>query len=431
MSAGAFEIATGVFPGISSRLLGTATPETLDTYLRSGGYAPLQSTGTLFDEVAASGLRGRGGAGFPIARKIAAVRDDGVTPVLVANGEEGEPASVKDRWLMRTRPHLVLDGVRLAAAMVGAQDIYLYVSDPPSAESLTQALAEFSAERWNEIEVHVHEVEAAYVAGEETAAVRSINGGPALPQDKPPRPFESGVGDRPTIVSNVETLANLPVIHRHGATVYREIGTGDSAGSFLLTLSGSSADGLYEVPFGATLSEVTEWLGVPRGDYRGALVGGYFAGVVNERVFDIPLEYGAFAAAGSGLGCGAIALLDHDTCPVDVSAAVLEYFDRVNAGQCGSCFNGTAAMAAVVRGLADRRAGTDDVERLRRWTTTLRGRGACGTLDGATNVAAGLLREYPELVERCLAGEGLTNGSSVAGDGPPFAVLPELHEVHA
>lgn len=425
------EFPVDAFPGHSPRLLTTATPDSLAGYLDNGGYAPLRNSAALFTEVGRSGLRGRGGAAFPIATKIASIRAAGIAPVLVANGEEGEPASVKDRWLMRTRPHLVLDGVRLAAGLIGAQDVYLYVSDDSAAQSLSQALAEFPAEGWNEIEVRVHRVDPGYVAGEETAAVRSINGGPALPQDKPPRPFESGVHDRPTMVSNVETLANLPFIHRYGADAYRRCGTADSTGSFLMTLSGTPRSGLYEIPFGVRLADVCDWLDIDRAEYRGALVGGYFAGVMNERVFDIPLEYGAFAAAGSGLGCGAFALLDQDTSPVGVSAAVLDYFDRVNAGQCGSCFNGTAAMAAVARGLVDHRAGPDDVERLRRWSSALRGRGACGTLDGAANVAAALLREFPHLVDRCLAEDLPDTGSSSIDNDPPFVVWPERHEVPA
>ncbi len=413
------DIPTGAYPGGAPRLLVTSGREDAQTYLARGGYAPLRDPEALLREVELAGLRGRGGAAFPFARKVRAVRAGGVAPVLVANGEEGEPASVKDRWLMRHRPHLVLDGVRLAAALVGAQDVFLYVSDAASAASLAEALTAFPAEGWNEISIQVHRVEPAYVAGEETAAVRSINGGPALPQDKPPRPFESGVGGRPTLVSNVETLANLPVVQRLGAAAYRGLGTDDSPGTFLMTLSGTSSDGLYEIPFGTRLYDVLRWLGEDTGGVRGALVGGYFAGVLNERVLGLPLDYGAFAAAGSGLGCGAIAVMGERDCPVAVAAAVMGYYARENAGQCGSCFNGTAAMAGVLDALRDHRAEASDIERLRRWTTQLRGRGACGTLDGATNVAASLLREYPRQAGDHLDGRcGSCPPAAVLGDAP-------------
>ncbi|ROO85644.1 NADH:ubiquinone oxidoreductase subunit F (NADH-binding) [Actinocorallia herbida] len=417
-------IATAVYPGAEPRLLGTAGREDVQAYLARGGYAPLRDPEALLGAVERAGLRGRGGAAFPFARKVRAVRAGVAAPVLVANGEEGEPASVKDRWLMRHRPHLVLDGVRLAAALVGAQDVYLYVSDAASAESLAEALAAFPAEGWNEIAIRIHRVEPAYVAGEETAAVRSIEGGPALPQDKPPRPFESGVGGRPTLVSNVETLANLPAVQRLGADAYRALGTDDSPGTFLMTLSGTSRDGLYEIPFGTGLRDVLGWLGEDPGGVRGALVGGYFAGVMNERVLDLPLAYGAFAEAGSGLGCGGIAVIGDRGCPVAVAAAVMDYFARENAGQCGSCFNGTSAMAAVLDALRDHRAVAADLERLRHWATDLRGRGACGTLDGATNVAASLLREFPKQVDGHLDGACGTCPEAAAALGDaPYAVV--------
>ncbi len=149
--------------------------------------------------------------------KLRAVRDNGSAAggtVVVANGEEGEPASIKDRWLLRHRPHLILDGLRLAAAMVGADRTYVYVSDPESARSVEAALAELGPGAFDGIAVAVRSVEPGYVAGEETAAVRALNGGPAKPTDKPPRPFQEGVGGLPTLVSNVETLASLPYLQR-------------------------------------------------------------------------------------------------------------------------------------------------------------------------------------------------------------------------
>jgi len=389
--------------------------------LARGGYAQLRDPSALLDRVAAAGLRGRGGAAFPLARKILTVREGSATPILVANGEEGEPSSVKDKWLMRHRPHLVLDGVRLAAAMIGAQRAYIYISDTDSANSIKHALEEFDSEGWNDLFVEVHLVEPAYVAGEETAAVRSINGGPALPSDKPPRPFERGVDDRPTQISNVETLSNLPLIHAHGGVWYRMEGTGDSTGTFLMTLTTPAETVLIELPFGVTLREVLAWRGYTSG-VSGVLMGGYFAGLASARILDVALDYGSVAAAGSGLGCGAIGVFDGGTCPVTVAAGVLRYFAVHNAGQCGSCFNGTSAMAAVVDGLRRGLTREEDLERLRHWTHDLRGRGACGTLDGATNAAATLLREFPKLVVSHL--DGICPSCTAAGDNvpPPFSI---------
>lgn len=414
----------GVYPGIEPRLLTTTRRESGEDYLRAGGYRPVTDPSALYRQVERSRLRGHGGAAFPVARKIATVRDAGVSPVVLANGEEGEPASIKDRWLMRHRPHLVLDGVRLAAALVGAQEAVVYVSDPLSADSIEAALAEYPAEGWVEFVITVHRVESSYVAGEESAAVRSINGGPALPTEKPPRPFERGVRDRPTLVSNVETLANLPLIQRIGGEAFAAVGTEDSAGTFLMTLSVAGRVGLYELPFGITLRDVVSWTGGRPECTTAVLVGGYFAGLAGPGLQDVPLEYGAFAAAGTGLGCGAMVLLDEGTCPVYVAADVLDYFGEHNAGQCGSCFNGTVAMAAVVAALTIGTAQAADVDRLRRWSIDLRGRGACGTLDGATNVAASLLREFPDEVDAHLTGACQRCAQTMPTGHPPFAVDP-------
>ena len=317
---------------------------------------------------------------------------------MVANGEEGEPASIKDRWLLRHRPHLILDGLRLAAAMVAADRTYVYVSDPDSARSVEAALAELEPDALDGIAVEVWSVEPGYIAGEETAAVRAINGGPVKPTDKPPRPFQEGVGGLPTLVSNVETLAALPYLQSHGSAEFRSLGTSLSPGSFLVTVTGAGrAPGLYEVPHGLPFTELLALHDVSPEHVRGALLGGYFAGLLDRSVLDATLDHETLRGLGSGLGNGAIAVIT-DECPLAVAASVLAYFDRENAGQCGSCFNGTAAMAAVARALRDGVATEEDLARLRRWSVVLRGRGACATLDAATNIAASLLAKFPDVV---------------------------------
>jgi NADH:ubiquinone oxidoreductase subunit F (NADH-binding) len=382
-------------------------------YRERSGYQPLAGVDELLTEVEASGLVGRGGAAFPLAVKLRSVRDNGRLggrvaggTVVVANGEEGEPASIKDRWLLRNRPHLVLDGIRLAAAIVGADRAYVYVSDAESARSVETALSEIDPDILGGVTVGMWTVTPGYVAGEETAAVQAINGGPAKPTDKPPRPFEEGVGERPTLVSNVETLANLPYLQRHGSAAFRSRGTSGSSGTFLATITGAGRPPvLYELPHGLAFTELLALHGVSPERVRGALMGGYFAGFLNQRVLETTLDHETMRGVGSGLGCGAISIITDD-CPVAVAASVLSYFDRENADQCGSCFNGTAAMAAAAGGLRDGVATTEDVDRLRRWSVVLRGRGACATLDAACNVAASLLDQFPDevaghLEDRC------------------------------
>ena len=413
-------------PGSVPRLLraGATTPESLDAYLAIGGYMPgplarplvgsRPSAGTepdaggLLDAIERSGLRGRGGAAFPFAVKARSVRKmaaRGLTPVVVANGEEGEPASVKDRWLLRNRPHLILDGLRLAAAVVGADLAYVYVSDPAAARSVAEALRQAELAGTITLPVEITVVEPGYVAGEETAAVQAINGGPAKPTDKPPRPYQAGVASRPTLVSNVETLANLPYLQRHGAAAYRDAGTAASPGTFLATISGGGrGPALYELPYGIAFRELLTLHEVAADGVRGVLMGGYFSGLLNRQALDLTLDHESTRAAGSGLGCGALAILGEGDCPVAVAASVMAYFARENAGQCGSCFNGTAAMSAVLDALRDGGVGDDDLARLLRWSQVLRGRGACGTLDGAVNLAASLLAQFPAVVTRHLAG---------------------------
>ncbi|MFN6542727.1 NADH-ubiquinone oxidoreductase-F iron-sulfur binding region domain-containing protein [Mycolicibacterium nivoides] len=401
------ELTVAAWPGITPRLLRDG-PEGLTDYQRAGGYGALTDPEQLLDEVQAGGLLGRGGAAFPMAVKLRTVRDNGqqggeakIGSVVIANGEEGEPASIKDRWLLRNRPHAVLDGLRLAAGIVGAGRAVVYVSDPRAAESIERALAELPGELPG-VAIELLTVAPGYVAGEETAAVHVVNGGPAKPTDKPPRPFEEGVDGKPTLISNVETLAHLAFLHQHGAQTFRELGTEASPGTFLATITGAGrAPALYELPHGIAFADLLTLHGVSPDKVHGALMGGYFAGLVNRDIVGITLDHESVRALGSGLGCGAIGILTDD-CPVAVAASVLAYFDRENAGQCGSCFNGTAAMAAVATGLRDGLATQEDLDRLKRWSVVLRGRGACATLDGAANVAASLLSQFPDPVQRHL-----------------------------
>ena len=401
-------ITIAAWPGCAPRLLRDqpelqTVREDYAAYSDRVGYRPLAAADELLDDVERSGLLGRGGAGFPLAVKLRTVRDNGIRSnvgtIVIANGEEGEPASIKDRWLLRNRPHLVLDGLRLAAAIVAADRTHVYVSDPESARSVETALSELGADTLGGISVAVRVVNPGYIAGEETAAVRALNGGPVKPTDKPPRPFEVGVDGRPTLVSNVETLANLPYIQHYGSSAFREQGTSRSPGTLLVTITGADRPpGLYEIPHGLPITELLALHGVSTDRVRGALMGGYFAGLLNRQVLDASVDHETFQRLGSGLGCGAISVITDD-CPVAVAASVLAYFDRENASQCGSCFNGTAAMAAVAAALRDGVAVEEDLTRLRRWSVVLRGRGACATLDAATNAAASLLDQFPNAVQ--------------------------------
>ncbi|MFE5909616.1 NADH-ubiquinone oxidoreductase-F iron-sulfur binding region domain-containing protein [Streptomyces wedmorensis] len=391
------------------------TTEYAEAYEATGGYAAAVTPDELLHHLDACGLRGRGGAGFPAAVKLRTVREHGRrdrgngtrgehaaagagAPVVVANGEEGEPGSVKDRWLLRARPHLVLDGLVHAAAVTGADHGYVYVSDPEAAHHVRRALAE----RVPPLPVEVVETAAAYVAGEETAVVRRIDGGPALPTAKPPRPFERGVRGAPTLVANVETLARIALVATRPDL--RET----IARSTLVTLSGGSvAPVLTEVPYGVPLRTLAAAHGTPAP--AGALMGGLFGGLVDARALDLPLAPGALADAGTALGCGAIRFLAADACPVGAAADAAGHLAAESARQCGVCVSGSAAISDALDRLASGSAEPDTAERLHRWARGLPGRGACGLLDAAAGLAGSLLRVFPEQVRAHL-------------DGPPCRV---------
>jgi NADH:ubiquinone oxidoreductase subunit F (NADH-binding) len=304
--------------------------------------------------------------------------------VVVANGEEGEPLSTKDRWLLRRRPHLVLDGLLLAQEAVGADRAIVYLADRDAEASVRAALGERPDARHVEVVRVAHE----YVAGEETAAVRAIDGGPAKPTAKPPRPFESGVAGLPTLVQNVETLGHVAMIARDAGPP-----------SLLVTISGAcSQPGLYELSPTTTIAAALSRAGADLESVRGVLMGGYFAGLLNRRGLELPLEYDALRAEGSGLGCGAMLVLSRQHCPVGATAAVLSYFATASSHQCGACMNGTQAMATACERLTNGRAEDNDLERLDRWSVSLRGRGACALLDGAAQATGSLMREFGDEV---------------------------------
>ncbi|WP_211169517.1 NADH-ubiquinone oxidoreductase-F iron-sulfur binding region domain-containing protein, partial [Pseudonocardia bannensis] len=353
----------------------------------------------VISELGGAGLRGRGGAAFPAHVKWAAVAAATGPKVVVANGEEGEPASAKDRWLLTHRPHLVLDGLLLAARTVGADRVVLYLAHPDTVTAAGRALDELRAAGAlpTGVTIDVHVVEPSYVAGEETAACRSISGGPALPLAKPPRPHESGVGGAPTLVSNVETLAHAAWIARHGAAAYRSVGTPDSPGTTLVTLSGACArPGVYEVPFGLSVADLFASVG---GGFTsspvGFVMGGWFGGLLAAERATVTCCYEAVRAAGSGLGCAAITALRADEDPVAVAADIAAWYARESAAQCGVCVKGTASIRDALGALRDGRATGPEPANLARWGTALPRRGACAFLDGAATLARTVVTEFP------------------------------------
>lgn len=344
----------------------------------------------LIDEVGRAGLRGRGGAGFPTAIKMEAVREHGArvvrgrTPIVVANGTEGEPLSAKDKTLLVHAPHLVLDGMVAAARAVGAAEAVVCVER--NAASVVNALQRAIAERGDlrdGISLRVAATPARYVAGEETALVNWLNGEDAKPTFTPPRPFERGVDRRPTLVDNVETLAHVALIARFGAAWWRSAGTATDPGTMLVTLTGVARPGVYEVPLGSELRHVLRNAGAH--DVTGVLVGGYFGTWLTPRqAAMVTLSVDDLKHVGAGLGCGAIAVLGSGACPLAEMARVTRWLANQSAGQCGPCVHGLPAIAGAVEHMAQATDRDGNAQAAaRRWLDMVAGRGACKLPDGA------------------------------------------------
>lgn len=374
--------------------------------LKLGTYQRQISKDDIISELKNAGLLGRGGAGFCASTKWQAVADSqSVHRVVVANGSEGEPASAKDRWLMCHRPHLVLDGLLLAAQALNATRTIVYVSDPQAIESMKGAISELATADLNlTTSIEVFTAPAIYVAGEETAVCRAINGGLVKPTAKPPRPFQKGVDGAPTLVSNVETLAHAAWISRHGAEAFREQGTEDSPGTTLLTLTGDcERPGVYEVPLGLTVEEVFNTVG---GGYinqpKAFLMGGWFGGILSVQHAQTPCCYTQLRRAGSGLGCGAITVLNEQRNLMQMAGAIAAWYASESAQQCGTCIGGTQAISSTLVRINRGKATDIDHTNLIRWGETLPGRGACAFLDGAATLARSVSQEFESELKSCI-----------------------------
>lgn len=379
-------------PGAPARLVqpGVESPDWGLTDERDLGFFADASIDSVIPALRDAGLRGRGGAGFPAHVKWRTVADAPGPTVVVANGHEGEPASAKDRWLLSRRPHLVLDGLLLAARVVGADRAIVYASAADSVAATERAIADVTAAGLVPagVRLELFRASGGYVAGEETSAVRAINGGPALPLAKPPRPFESGVDARPTLVSNVETLAHAAWIVRHGVGAFRAAGTPDSAGTALFTLTGADVDGaIVEAPLGTTVGELFAAADAPLRLPTGLLMGGWFGGMLRGDLTDLRCTHAEVAAAGSGLGCAAITALGPDDDLLALAAELGDWYAAESSRQCGVCRNGTRSISTTLTAMRDGDTDPEHREKLARWGTTLPGRGACAFLDGAATLA--------------------------------------------
>jgi NADH:ubiquinone oxidoreductase subunit F (NADH-binding) len=388
-------------------------PDDLAAHVRRHGPLPEAGAEELAELVDDAGLRGRGGSGFPTAVKLRAVaarrprRLGSRRAVVVANGCEGEPASGKDAALLHCAPHLVLDGIAIAATGLGASEAILCVHEgSPGLEPLRR----HASARHDPVPVRIETVSARYVASEESALVQYLNGGPPVPTTAPPRPAERGVGGAPTLVDNVETLAHLALIARHGPTWFRALGTPDLPGTLLVTIGGAlRRPGVVEIAAGTPIGDVLDLACGPTEPVHAVLSGGYggaWLGLHDPATLRTPLTHEALRAAGSVLGVPTLLALPARACGLAQTAHLLRYLAGESAGQCGPCRFGLPAVAddvaAIVHGTPEARRAHG---RLARRLDLVAGRGACAHPDGAARLARSALRVFAQDLKQHLAGQ--------------------------
>ncbi|MHB1712888.1 MAG: NADH-ubiquinone oxidoreductase-F iron-sulfur binding region domain-containing protein, partial [Acidimicrobiales bacterium] len=368
-----------------------------------------------------SGVRGRGGSSFPVARKLKALMSSGEEPLVVVNGSESEPASRKDAALIAFRPHLVLDGaVALADATgAGAVVVVLHRSDLETRVALDRALAERDMARSDNPSISVVLGPDRYVAGEASAIVALLEGEEAKPRFNRKPAAYSGVRGRPTLIHNVETVAHLALLARFGSDWFTGIGPPASPGSTLVTLAGSVAvpGRVLEVVAPVTVGELLATgagVGTPP---AAVLVGGY-AGTWIEgiKAWDLAVDNEALAAVGATLGCGLIGVLPHGTCGLVETARLMAYLAGESAGQCGPCVFGLPALSASLADLATGHSNRGEVRRMHRQSAGIIGRGACGHPDGAVMLVESALEVFAPEIRRHLG----WRGCSGVGCGPVF-----------
>lgn len=395
------------------RHIRTPGRRSLDGYRSTGGYRALDrmlgsgSPDDLLDLIDASGLAGRGGAGFPTGRKWRAVRDaDGGPKTVVCNADEGEPGCFKDRVLMDYDPHAVIEGMLLAAFATGATRgfIYLRYEYPETADVLAHALDEARSAGYlgRGVDLHLRRGAGAYICGEETSLLNSLEGEHPFPRNRPPYPVTHGYLQTPTAVNNVETLASIPPIVTEGADWYRGLGFGDQAGTKLVSLSGDvERPGNYEVPLGLPLATLLhDWAGGGRGGRRiqavtmAGLSGGFLAG----DDLDVTLDEPSIRAKKSFLGAGGIMVFDESRDMVEVALDAMRFFAHESCGKCFPCRIGTRRLVERLSGEAGPHEMESWIDELSDLHRTMKSTSACGLGQAAPLVTESLIRYFPERV---------------------------------
>lgn len=421
------------------KLCGYIDAQDIDEYISNGGYAMAKkafldmSDEDVCNEILKSGLRGRGGAGFPTGRKwdLTRVQKNDVKYV-VCNGDEGDPGAFMDRCVMEGNPHSVLEGMLIAAKAIGATEGYIYVRAeyPLAVERLKIAiedalkagvLGENIFGSGKSFYIHIMEGAGAFVCGEETALLASIEGGRGEPTPKPPFPAECGLFGKPTVINNVETLASVPIVMKLGADGYAAIGTEKSKGTKTFALTGYVANtGLIEVPFGATLRQIVGDIGggvvnddgtICGVDFKAVQIGGPSGGCLTPEHLDMPLDYENLASVGAMVGSGGLVVMNQQTCIVQIARFFMQFTQNESCGKCTPCRLGTKRILAILDKIISGKGTMEDIDELETLAGDVKASALCALGQTAPNPILSTLRyfrhEYEEHIinKRCPAGK--------------------------
>jgi bidirectional [NiFe] hydrogenase diaphorase subunit len=409
---------------------GIVDPERIESYIAAEGYQALHNVlremtpKEVVDEVVKSGLRGRGGAGYPTGLKWATVaKTESAQKYVICNADEGDPGAFMDRSVLESDPHSILEGMAIAAYAVGASEGFIYVrAEYPLAISRLQTAIKQAKQRdllgsgifespFNfNIELRIGA--GAFVCGEETALMMSVEGKRGTPRPRPPFPAESGLWGCPTLINNVETFANIPAILRKGADWFAAIGTEKSKGTKVFALAGKITNtGLIEVPMGTTLRQIVEKMGggaPDGGKIKAVQTGGPSGGCIPAESLDTPVDYESLAKLGSIMGSGGMIVMDETTNMVDVARYFMEFCVDESCGKCVPCSAGTGQMHLLLKKILDRKATADDLQRLEELCDMVRNTSLCGLGQTAPNPVLSTLRffrhEYLELLNKDSSG---------------------------
>ena len=412
---------------------GKIDPEKIEEYIAEGGYGALvhalteRSPNEIVQEISKSGLRGRGGAGYPTGLKWGTVaKTTGVTKYVICNADEGDPGAFMDRSVLESDPHRVLEGMIIGGFAVGASRGYIYVRAeyPLAVKRLGTAIREarklgflgsqICNTKFN-FDVEVRIGGGAFVCGEETALIASVEGRRGTPRPRPPYPAQSGLWDMPTLINNVETFASVPPILRRGGEWFGAIGTKKSKGTKVFALTGKVRNvGLIEVPMGMTLRQIIFEIGggVAEGRrFKAVQTGGPSGGCIPEQFLDLPVDYESLKEVGSIMGSGGMIVMDDSACMVNVARYFMEFCMSESCGKCIPCRSGTAQMFDLLTRITEGSATPRDLELLEELCDMVANTSLCGLGQSAPNPVISTLRyfreEYVEHIEQKLCRAGV------------------------